>query len=176
MKKKTLIIVGHPNIEQSIINKRWIEELQKHQDIFTVHNIAEYYPDEKINVEKEQQLIEAHEKLVWQYPFYNINSPAILKKWIENVITFGWAFGPNGNKLENKSFALAISTGAKKNDFQLNGKYQASFEDLILPFKTIALHTKMNYKGYFALHDSRNISEKALETNSQEYVHFIMNL
>ena len=57
---KTLIIVSHPNISKSVINKRWIEELQKHPDKYTVHELAKKYPDEKIDVKKEQQLVEEH--------------------------------------------------------------------------------------------------------------------
>ncbi len=37
--KKTLVIVTHPHIEQSVVNKRWVEELEKYPDQFTVHQI-----------------------------------------------------------------------------------------------------------------------------------------
>lgn len=36
---KTLVIVAHPDIEKSRINKRWIEELEKHSDEVTVHEL-----------------------------------------------------------------------------------------------------------------------------------------
>lgn len=34
---KTLVIVAHPDIEKSRINKRWVEELEKYPDEITVH-------------------------------------------------------------------------------------------------------------------------------------------
>jgi len=43
--KKTLVIVTHPHIDQSVVNKRWVEELEKHPDQFTVHQIYQAYPD-----------------------------------------------------------------------------------------------------------------------------------
>jgi len=34
---KTLVILVHPNMENSRINKRWKEELEKYPDKITVH-------------------------------------------------------------------------------------------------------------------------------------------
>ncbi|WP_342351422.1 NAD(P)H-dependent oxidoreductase [Snodgrassella alvi] len=61
-----LIIVAHPDIEHSLVNKRWIEEVKK----FPVHELYQSYPDGKIDVEKEQALVEAHGSLIWQFPVY----------------------------------------------------------------------------------------------------------
>ena len=36
---KTLVIVTHPDIEHSIINKRWIEELRKYPEEYTIHEL-----------------------------------------------------------------------------------------------------------------------------------------
>jgi putative NADPH-quinone reductase len=38
-------------------------------------------------VEKEQKLIESH------------NCPPLLKKWLEDVLTYNWAYGSGGDKL-----------------------------------------------------------------------------
>ncbi|GAA3312898.1 hypothetical protein GCM10020331_001740 [Ectobacillus funiculus] len=43
---KVLVIVAHPNIEESIVNRTWIGELKKHSNI-TVHELYKQYPDEK---------------------------------------------------------------------------------------------------------------------------------
>ena len=44
---KTLVIVTHPNLEKSVINKRWIEELQKYPERYSVHDLYASYPDGK---------------------------------------------------------------------------------------------------------------------------------
>ena len=36
---KTLVIVTHPNYQDSKINKRWVEELETQPDRFTVHHL-----------------------------------------------------------------------------------------------------------------------------------------
>lgn len=77
---KKLIIVCHPNIEESTINKRWVEELEKYPDNFTIHNIYKTYPDGVINVEKEQKLMDEFDTVIFQYPLYWFNCPPLLKQ------------------------------------------------------------------------------------------------
>ena len=37
---KTLIIAAHPNLEESVINRRWLTELRKQPDLCTIHTLA----------------------------------------------------------------------------------------------------------------------------------------
>jgi Putative NADPH-quinone reductase (modulator of drug activity B) len=83
---KTLVIVAHPNIEASVINKRWVEELRKYPEKYTVHELYKVYPDEKIDVEKEQARVEAHDNLVFQFPIYWFNCPPLLNQWLDDVL------------------------------------------------------------------------------------------
>ena len=78
-------------------------------DVTVVDEYAAY-PDFKINVEHEQELIETHDRIVLQFPFYWYSSPALLKQWEDDVIKAGWAYG-GGRALEGKEFMLAVSTG-----------------------------------------------------------------
>ena len=57
---KTLIIAAHPNLEESVINRRWLTELRKQPDLCTIHTLAACYPDGRIDVEREHRLIEEH--------------------------------------------------------------------------------------------------------------------
>ncbi|MDF2684641.1 MAG: ral stress protein [Brevibacillus sp.] len=83
--KKTLVIVTHPTLNSSRINKRLTEELLIHEEV-TVHLLYEAYPDEQIDVEKERQLLENHDRIVLQFPFYWYGAPYLLKKWLECFI------------------------------------------------------------------------------------------
>lgn len=174
---KKLIIVSHPNIENSVINKRWVEELEKYPDHFTVHNIYNSYPDGKIDIEKEQKLIEAHGALILQYPLYWFNCPPLLKQWLDDVFTYGWAYGSTGDKMKDKKIALAISAGIKEEDLQRDKEWKVTVEDLILPFKTTTRYTKSDYRGHFVLHDTHNAPHsEALEKSAGEYIKFAMSI
>ena len=82
---KTLVIVTHPNIEQSHVNKSWVEALKAHPDLYTVHEIYKLYPDGKIDVAAEQKLLESYDNIVLQFPMYWYSSPALLKQWQDDI-------------------------------------------------------------------------------------------
>ncbi|WP_141501531.1 NAD(P)H-dependent oxidoreductase [Paenibacillus luteus] len=175
---KTLVIVTHPSIETSIINKRWVEELHKYPEKYTVHELHKVYPDGNIDVGKEQQLIESHQNLVLQFPFYWFNCPPLLKQWLDEVFIHGWAFGSNGgNKLKNRKAALAVSAGIEKDDYSKEGKYRYTLENLLSPFETTLLYCHADYRSFFAFYGTENgTSASQLEKGVQDYLNFIDNM
>ena len=170
---KKLIIVAHPDIRESVINKRWVEELKKYPELFDIHNIYDLYTDRNIDVEKEQHLIEAHDTILFQYPMYWFNCPPLLKKYMDDVFTHNWAYGSKGDKLKGMKFAIAVSTGIEKEELQPDGKYHVTLDCLLQPFKTMALFCQMEYKGHFTLDDTHNVTPGKLEKSAQEYVKFV---
>lgn len=174
---KTLIIVAHPEIQNSTVNKRLAEELEKYPDQFTVHRLYEVYPDENIDIETEQKLIESHDKLILQFPMYWFNCPPLIKKWLDKVFTYGWAYGSKGNMLKDKKVALAISAGITEVDFT---KFDAGstnvFDQLTSPFKATFIYTKSDYRSYFPFYDANEVSVERLERKAREYIDFILSL
>ena len=76
---KTLVIATHPKLGTSKINKRWIEELNKYPKRIIVHDIHKVYPDLELNINREQELLESVDNVVFQFPFYWFNCPPFLK-------------------------------------------------------------------------------------------------
>lgn len=176
--KKTLVIVAHPHIENSIINKRWIDELKRYPQHFTVHQLYQAYPNELINVEQEQQLVEGHDNLVFQFPFYWFSCTPLLKKWFDEVLTYGWAYGSQATKLIDKKIALAISLGSKEEEYQP----PYSLTNLLLPIETTIKYINADYQGVFTLYGahtdlSKNqINQNEIDENAQQYIKFLMSL
>ena len=172
---KTLVIVAHPNLEKSVVNRRWAEELEKHPDRFTVHRLYGACPDERIDVAREQALVQAHGALLFQFPIYWFGCPSLLKKWMDSVLAFGWAFGPQpeADKMRGRKVALAVSAGIKQEDFSPNGKYGHTLEELLWPFETLCRYVEADYRGFHALYGAEDgTPQPALEANAQQYLHF----
>ena len=113
--KKTLVIVVHPTLSTSTINKAWSEAACGHA---TLHFLYDAYPNgASFDIAAEQALIEAHDRIVFQFPLYWYAAPYLLKKWLDEVITYGWAYGEGGDKMEGKELAVAVSCGGKKEEF-----------------------------------------------------------
>ncbi|MHA7846395.1 NAD(P)H-dependent oxidoreductase [Serratia sp. D1N4] len=175
---KTLVIVVHPNLNSSIVNKRWVSELAKHPDLYTVHNLYQAYADGVIDVKKEQKLIELHDSIILQFPLYWFNCPPLLKSWLDEVLTYGWAYGSNsGYKLKGRKFALAVSAGIKQEDFTCNGRYHHSLEEILLPFEMTAKYVGANYLPFYSFYGAEfEISEKELEINAKGYIDYLKSL
>lgn len=175
---KTLVIIIHPTLENSLINKRWIEELKKYPDQYILHDLHGLYPDEKIDVEREQQLIENHDTIVFQFPFYWFNCPPLLKKWLDEVLTHGWAYGSkSGYKMADKKIALAISAGINKEDYSETGRYKYTLEQLTSPFEVTFNYIKADYKSLFAFYGAENHpTTEIIEKSAKAYISFLQSL
>jgi len=172
---KTLIIVIHPDIVESVVNSRWIEELKKFPDKYAVHDLHQVYPDEQIDVSTEQKLIEKYEKIVFQFPYYWFNCPPLLKKWLDLVLTHGWAYGSkSGFKVAGKKVALAISLGADQNEYGPLGAFKYSLEELIRPFELTFEYVKADYRPFFAQYGiSYQSSSEWVENSVAKYLAFL---
>ncbi len=113
-----LVIVTHPNITQSVINKKWLSELEPHSDKIKIHALYETYPDLNFDVEAEQALLSKYDDIIFQFPLHWFGVPFALKKYIDEVLTFGWAFGPGGDKIKDKTIGFAVSTGGEKKTYE----------------------------------------------------------
>lgn len=169
---KTLVIVVHPKLELSRINKRLAAELDSRENI-TVHRLYEVYPDEAIDVEHERQLLEAHNRIVLQFPFYWYSSPYLLKKWMDSVLLSGWAYGPGGDKLHGKELLIAISTGGVQDAYQAGGFHQFSYSELLRPFQATANRVGMVYKPPYIVSGIREVTDELLEKHAADYAAYI---
>jgi len=175
---KTLIIVTHPDMRNSSVNKRWVNELHNFPDQFYIHQLYEAYPDEKIDVAAEQKLIEKYDRIVFQFPYYWFNVPALLKKWLDEVLTHGWAYGSkSGYKLAGKKIALAISLGVDKQELSFQGIYKYPLEELTRPFELSFGYVKADYRPLFAYYGiEHNSSQQWIEKSVALYIDFLKNL
>jgi putative NADPH-quinone reductase len=165
---KVLVIIAHPDLETSKINRTWMMELQKHEDV-TVHPLYQTYPDGVIDVEKEQALVQAHDRIVFQFPFYWYSSPHLLHWWQEKVLTFGWAYGPGAPGLVGKQFMLAVSTGGAANVYQAGGHNNYSMSELLKPFQQMTNLLGAKYLSPFVFHGARTASQEQIDASAQEY-------
>lgn len=149
---KTLIILAHPNISQSTVHKQWRTRLQQYDDRFTVHELYSLYPKGKIDVAAEQKLVETHDALVWQFPVYWFNCPPLLKQWLDEVLTHGWAYGSKGKALADRKIALAVSLGAPAKDYRRDGDIGYSVTEVLRPFELTAKYCNADYCPPFIFH------------------------
>lgn len=171
---KTLIVLAHPNIEQSNVNKTWKEELEKHPNDIMIHELYKEYPDWDIDIDKEQQLLESYDYIIFQFPFYWYSYPPLLKKWFDDVFTYGWAYGSKGDKMKGKKLGLAISIGDKEENYTSTGSVGFTVDEAITPFKATASHIGANVLPLFSVYRaSFHISREEVEQSANDYIEYI---
>ncbi|MFQ7605118.1 MAG: NAD(P)H-dependent oxidoreductase [Enterococcus avium] len=145
---KTLVVVAHPNLEESQVNARWLTELAKFPEEFTIHSL---YEEDNFDILKEQELIKRHDKLILQFPIYWFNCPPAMKKWLDDVFVKGWAYG-EGNQIKKHNVSLVVSAGIKEKNYAENGRYKHTLKEILLPFEVAFNYMEADYNGFYALY------------------------
>jgi len=140
-----LLIVGHPELDKSIANNAIIEEVKKHDLDIEIRYLHQLYPDYKIDINAEQAALLRHETIIFQYPFYWYNAPAILKLWFDEVFTYQFAYGSKGYKLKGKNFLLSFTVGAPQQEYQALGEHHFGIPEFCKNFEQTAYYAQMNY-------------------------------
>ena len=68
---RILVILAHPDLAQSTVNRAWVDALAQHPGRYTVHALYRRYPGGRIDVAAEQALVDAHAAFVLQFPVYS---------------------------------------------------------------------------------------------------------
>lgn len=155
---RILILFAHPALEKSWVNRQLIRAIQG-LDSITIHDLYERYPNFQIDVKFEQELLLAHDIIVFQHPFYWYSSPAILKEWQDLVLEHGFAYGHTGTALRGKKFLSAITTGGSEQAYCRQGYNHFTVRELLTPFEQTARLCGMEYLPPFVIQGTHQLRE-----------------
>ncbi|MBW4553115.1 MAG: NAD(P)H-dependent oxidoreductase [Aphanocapsa sp. GSE-SYN-MK-11-07L] len=156
---RVLVLFAHPALEKSWVNRHLIRAIQGLESV-TVHDLYELYPSFHINVELEQELLLAHDVIVFQHPFYWYSSPALLKEWQDLVLEYGFAYGDGGTALRGKKFLSAITTGGGEKAYCRKGYNRFTIRELLVPFEQTAVLCGMEYLPPFVVQGTHQLRER----------------
>lgn len=171
---KTLVIVAHPKLPESRLHKIWVRALTSSTKA-SIRQLYMFYPTWTIDVAAEQRALQEHERIVLQFPFFLYGGPPLLKKWLDDVLAFRWAYGPGGSALEGKEIMVATSTGGPRESYQHGGYHNYSVEELLIPFRQIANLVGARYLKPFVLHRARSMSDAEVEQSAQHYIAYLQD-
>ncbi|MEX2784997.1 NAD(P)H-dependent oxidoreductase [Streptococcus sp. H49] len=165
---KTTVFAFHPHLNNgSRVNASLAKAASDAG--FEVRDIYSLYPDFVIDATAEQAALEKSDRIVLQFPIYWYQTPALLKQWFDDVLEYGWAYGSKGHALQGKTIVLAASFGAGADDYQPNGRFRTTVEEVLKPITTIQYHTGLLFLEPFIVTGSLNLSDEALAEQAQAY-------
>lgn len=174
-KRKILVLFAHPAWHKSRVNKTLIQKISNLENIL-VRDLYETYPNYHIDVFQEQRILQEHELIVWQHPFYWYSAPSILHEWIDLVLQHGFAYGKEGNALKGKSVFSTISAGGRLNAYSKEGGNRFTIHEFLSPFHQTALKCKMNYLPPFIIPGTYLLTEKEISQYADEYCQVLLKL
>ncbi|WP_120429360.1 NAD(P)H-dependent oxidoreductase [Acinetobacter baylyi] len=167
----SLVILAHPNFNQSIANKANIQQLKQHVPDIEIRNIHQLYSDYKIDIAAEQTALMKHDIVIFQYPMYWFNMPAILKIWFDEVFSYQFAYGSRGDKLKGKQLINSVTVGQpEKNFIQANRTHLIN--DFLQCIEYSAQYTQMKYQQPHILYEVStlsNFSSKNIRLRAQAH-------
>jgi glutathione-regulated potassium-efflux system ancillary protein KefG len=166
--RRVLILFAHPAFHRSRANRALIDAVRGLEDV-TFHDLYEAYPDLMVDVPREQGLLEAHDAVVMQHPFYWYSAPALVKEWLDLVLTHKWAYGEGGTALAGKTWLSAITSGGSEASYGPRGGNRFSVEEFLRPFEATAQLCGMHWRKPFVLHASHLVSQSELVDAALKY-------
>ena len=168
-----LVLTAHPDLSTSTANRKWFEALSDVEGIITRDLMAVGGPEMHFDPSVEQALLGQADRVVLQFPFYWYSSPPVLKAWLDQVLLFGFAYGPGGDKLQGKELVLAISTGGPADSFQAGAFNNFSMPELLTPFQQTALMVGMTYLPPFVLHSAMSRDQIRLNVSIPALISYV---
>ena len=163
-----VVLCAHPNVHRSRVNKVLFEHIQNLPGV-TAHDLYEHYPDFNIDVEAEQKLLARADLVVFQHPVYWYSMPAIVKEWMDVVLTRGFAYGSGGDALRGKDMLLVLSTGGSAQAYDASGQHGYPLAQLLCPLQQTAKFCGMNFLEPLVLYAGRSTSDDELREHAQRY-------
>jgi len=149
--RRILILFAHPVLERSRVNRRLLAVAREVTGV-TIHDLYDVYPTLDIDAKREQRLLDDHDVIVFQHPFYWYSTPAILKEWQDLVLEHGWAYGHGGTHLRGKITLNALTTGGPASAYHREGYNRFTIRELLTPWDQTAHLCGMRFLAPFAVH------------------------
>ena len=170
---EVLVIVAHPEIEQSRANRRLLKAARRLQEKAAervqVRDLYALYPDYLIDVGVEQAALAAAKLVVWQQPIHWYGMPPLLKLWVDDVLAFGWAYGPGGTALRGKDLWLVASTGGPEDSYRPDSYNRYFFDAFMPPYEQTAALCGMRFLPPLLLHGAHRSDEAEVAAHVQVY-------
>jgi glutathione-regulated potassium-efflux system ancillary protein KefF len=167
---RVLVLMAHPDLRLSRVNRRLLTAAWAlPTDRVQVRDLYALYPDHAIDIAAEQAAASEAQLIVWQHPIHWYSMPALMKQWLDEVMTLGWAYGPGGNALRGKDLWLVASTGGPETAYQPAGYNRYFFDAFLPPYEQTAALCGLRFLPPLVMHGAHAVDERALQAHAALY-------
>jgi glutathione-regulated potassium-efflux system ancillary protein KefF len=168
-----LVLAAHPQLEHSRANRRLLRAARAAAGAsggrIEVRDLYARYPDYWIDTAAEQAALAAARLVVWQHPIQWYHMPPLMKLWLDEVLAFGWAYGPGGTALQGKDLWLVASTGGSQESYRPDGYNRYFFDAFVPAYEQTAALCGMRFLPPLLLHGAHRASQAEVEAHAEVY-------
>lgn len=172
---KVLVLFAHPAFHRSRVHRALAKAAREVVGV-TLHDLYDAYPDFDVDVTREQALLEAHDAVVLQHPFYWYSTPALVKQWFDLVLELGWAYGDGASALRDKPLLSAISLGGHQSAYCEEGENRFSVEQLLAPIQQTMRLCGMRFLDPFLIYGTHAMTPSEIDDAAQAYARRLVAL
>lgn len=166
---KTLFIAGNPHADKSAFIAAIQPKVQAHGVEWIA--LADKTTNGLFDVPRFQARLTQASTIILHFPLYWYSPPALVKQWLDAMLTSGWAFPGATSKLRGKTLMLSVTTGSPLSTFQHDGTNGSTLEELLLPLERTAAYCGMHWGGIVATHwNTASADKAALSANARRHV------
>ena len=166
-----LVLAAHPNLENSRVNRELMRAAralgERHVEVRELYAL---YPDYLIDIEAEQAALAQARLVVWQHPIHWYSMPALMKLWLDEALSFGWAYGPGGTALKGKDLWLVASTGGPQDSYRPDSYNRYFFDAFLPPYEQTAELCGMRFVPPLVLHGAHRADDAAIDGQARTFV------
>jgi len=159
--ERIAVLAAHPNWRESRVNLRLRAVAQEVAGV-KVNDLYALYPDYDIDVPREQAGAQSAQLIVLLHPIQWYSMPALLKLWLDEVLTYGWAYGPGGTALQGKDLWLVATTGGPESSYHPQSYNRYFFDAFLPPYEQTAALCGMRFLPPLLLHGAHRATEEAV--------------
>ena len=162
------VIAAHPAWRESRVNRPLMEAARGLPRV-QVQDLYSSYPDYAIDVPREQAALERAQLVVLLHPIQWYSMPALQKLWLDEVFTYGWAYGEGDNEesgpgraLQGKDLWLVATTGGPEPSYHPQGYNRYFFDAFLPPYEQSAALCGMRFLPPLVLHGAHSVDRQAV--------------
>ena len=168
------VIAAHPNWRDSRVNRLLLGTSQAIPTVDTC-DLYTLYPDYCIDVATEQARVAAASLIVLVHPIQWYSMPALQKLWLDDVLTYGWAYGGDsttkaGTALRGKDLWLVATTGGPETSYHPQSYNRYFFDAFLPPYEQTAALCGMRFLPPLILHGAHSASNAEVQQHVATFV------
>lgn len=159
---RVLVLAFHADFASSRVNRAWADAAEGVADQVLRIDGRSYRPGSY------REACEAADRIVFQHPMHWYGPPWPMKRWIDQELAFGWAYGDH-MALAGKEWLDAVTVGAPVAEYGPEGSRRYTVDEFLRPLERTAGFIGMRWAEPFLWYGAGILSDEELVASSAAY-------